>query len=365
MKKTSLRLFATLFLVGVANLFSAFAQNSAVIDPDYYRTKAHPYMIPDLPSGSDFYLAVKTGEPVYITLAEFVKGSVSFYVNNKGLTLSGDTVKMESNGSILVNYRKYSNDIFLNGFSLKVNYQADIIDRTIGSATYGKRPDFIWVNAGGSATVSAGPWMANYKWTDLNSNVSISQGKTDSVKILSQGFYQGWTIDGSGLTSGNTKDTISILEKPTFNPTAKTLSFPTTVNGISYKLMKYSSGSPDSVWTEASSFVGNGAAKSLNLTTGVYKLWVSRATATASYPYGTFSTNIATQLSAVSASDIPYTHVGGRLLFANPVQLQLYNMQGIRLLQQSGTAFALPAGGVFLFVATDNRGRKVCGRVCQ
>lgn len=42
-------------------------------------------------------------------------------------------------------------------FGWQVNFQADIQDQTIGSATYGDYPDFIWVNQGKFFTVGGGP----------------------------------------------------------------------------------------------------------------------------------------------------------------------------------------------------------------
>lgn len=72
------------------------AQTSAIIDYRFYTTKEQPYMIP-MPSGSDFTLIIKTGHPVYISIANMDKGSGwYYYASGNTKTITGDTILIES-----------------------------------------------------------------------------------------------------------------------------------------------------------------------------------------------------------------------------------------------------------------------------
>lgn len=343
---------------------SMFTQTSGPLDYRLYTTKAHPYMIPSLPSGSTFFLIIKTGHPIYVATTSMDKGSGNYYLDGNGTprNISSDTILIEVGdaGTGLINFKV--NNV-AKTLGLWVNYQADVQDQTIGSATYGDYPDFIWVPQGGSAKVSAGKYMGNYKWTNLTTNIAISQGYTDSIKTVYQGVYQGWTIDGSGLTNGNTKDTIVVLEKPTFNPTAKTLNFPTTVSGISYKLLKVSTVSGnDTTWSEAHNVAGDGNARTLNLTDGTYKLTVTRGIYTATYPYGYFRPGITTAVNTSQVATINYRLVGNNLQFDREVHLKFYSLQGQILQQAQGSAFTL-AHQTGIFTATDKNGNTVRGKI--
>jgi hypothetical protein len=359
MQKFSLTM-AVLFVF----ILSITAQSSGPLDYRLYTTKAHPYMIPNLPSGSNFYLLIKTGHPIYVAITNMDSESGDYFKGTApSKTILGDTVLINAGdvGNWLV---QYSSNTIRKSLLLNSNYQTDLQDQTIGSATYGDYPDFIWVPQGESAKVSAGKYMGNYKWTNLTTNTTISQGYTDSLKTVLQGLYQGWTIDGSGLTTGNTKDTIAVLGKPTFNNSAKTLIFPTTLTGITYKLLKVSSISgTDTTWAEAHKFTGDGNLKTITLTDGRYKLTVTRGIYTSTYPYGYFVVGTTTAVAAVQPSALAYTQLGNRLVFNAPVQLQYYNLQGSQLVQAQGLEFAVPACGAVLFVATDAAGNVVKGKV--
>ncbi|MEI6754600.1 MAG: hypothetical protein WCK78_15710 [Paludibacter sp.] len=55
-------------------------QNAATIDPIHYKTAATPFVIPNLPSGSDYYLSIKGGEPIYITIDGIDINSGNFHL---------------------------------------------------------------------------------------------------------------------------------------------------------------------------------------------------------------------------------------------------------------------------------------------
>jgi hypothetical protein len=361
MQKFSLTM-AVLFVF----ILSITAQSSGPLDYRLYTTKAHPYVIPDLPNGSDFYLVIKTGHPMYVVFKGTDKGTATFYHSAPTITLTGDTVLIPNQfvGNVLVNFQKQGAS---QAIGLHVNYQADLQDQTIGSATYGDYPDFIWVPQGGSAKVSAGPWInltgnptSKYSWKNITTNLAIGNGLTDSVRIFNFGLYACATNDGAGWTI----DTISILEKPTLNPTAKTLNFPTTVAGITYKLLKVNAiTGNDTTWTETHNFTGDGNLKTITLTDGKYKLTVTRGIYTSTYPYGYFVVGTTTAVAAVQPSALAYIQHGNRLVFNAPVQLRYYNLQGSQIMQAQGLEFAVPAKGAVLFVATDAAGNVVKGKV--
>ena len=358
---TSTRLF--LFTILLGSSFSyAIGQTSATVDYRLYTTKTHPFMIPNLPSGSEFYLTIKTGHPVYISISGMDAKTGYFHGGVKSNTYSNDTIQLLTGdcGSWIVNYNVSGT---LKAIGLTINYQADLQDQTIGSATYGDYPDFIWVTQGGSANVSAGKYMANYKWTNISTNTSISQGTTDSVKVFLMGTYQGWTIDGSSLTTGNTKDTISIIEKPTFNTTAKTLNFPITLTGITYKLLKVATISgTDTTWTETQNFLGDGNAKNITLTDGKYKLTTTLGIHTAVYPYGYFVVGVTTALVKTKEGKISYRLVDNNLQFDNEVNLKFYSSQGQLLQQEQGSSFKL-CRQTGIFKATDNDGSVLTAKI--
>lgn len=249
--------------------------------------------------------------------------------------------------------------------ALAVNYQADLQDQTIGSATYGDYPDFIWVPQGGSAKVSAGNYMKWYAGINLNTRNIIANSAVDSTITLLFGKYMLATDDGSGMGGSQwSNDTISILEKPTLNPTAKTLSFPTTVTGITYKLLKVNAVTGnDTTWAETHSFTGDGNQKTITLTDGRYKLTVTRGIYTSTYPYGYFMVGTTTAVAAMQSSTLAYVQLGNKLVFNAPVQLRYFNLQGSLLVQAQGLEFALPAKGAVLFVATDAAGNVLKGKV--
>ncbi len=352
----------------IVNLLTTKAQTSVIIDPDNYQTKTSPYMIPNLPSGTEFTLIIKTGQPVYICITGMDKGSGDYYKGTApSKTIIGDTVQLQPGdvGYWLVQYKALGIN---KNLLLNTNYQADIYDRTIGSATYGKRPDFIWVNAGESATVSAGPWIGQlgiYGWND--GTTWTGWGGADSLYTCLKGNYIVWTVDGSGsgVNTGHSQDTISILEKPTFNTTTKTLNFPTTTTGVTYKLVKVGSiAGTDTTWTESQNFVGDGNSKNITLTEGKYKLTTTRGIHTAVYPYGYFEVSVTTALDKTKQQNINYRLVNNKLQFDNEVNLKFYSLQGQLLQQGNGSSFKLvrQAG---IFTATDKNGNTLTIKVLQ
>lgn len=80
------------------------------------------------------------------------------------------------------------------------------------------------------------------------------------------------------MPNGLTRDTISVIERPTANSSARTLNFAATVSGVIYKVYKFqpaAAGAPmskapsesqaDSAWVEVPSlsFVGDGNPRSV------------------------------------------------------------------------------------------------------
>lgn len=352
------------------SLLTTKAQYSVVIDPDNYKTKEQPFIISNWVNGDEIYLAIKTGEPVWLSYDGVDKGSLVLYLSSPTRTYTGDTIQIlcSSVGSALVIFNQKG---VTRSVGLTINYQADIFDRTIGSATYGKRPDFIWVNAGESATVSAGPWMnpnnntqAGYAWKNSAGEI-IRWGYTDSLYVSNSGILISTTGDGSGSgpNNGVSSDTISILEKPTFNATAKTLNFPTTTTGVTYKLLKVGNiAGTDTTWSETQNFVGDGNTKEITFTEGKYKLTTTRGIHTAVYPYGYFEISVTTVLDKTKQENINYRLVDNKLQFDNEVNFKFYTLQGQLLQQENGRSFIL-IRQTGIFTATDKNGNTLTAKI--
>ena len=352
------------------SLLTTKAQTSVVIDPDNY-SFTNPYIVPNLPNLSTFYLVIKTGKPVYVTISGMDNGS-TYYLK------TGSTNQINNLQNNIISITECNTWIWqytVNGVSnsivIIVNYQADIFDRTVGSATYGKRPDFIWVNQGESATVNAGAWIhpngSNLEsgcfWLNMDESI-ISSGYTDSIKSFFKGTYALKTVDGSGIyPNGVTRDTISILEKPTFNNTTKTLNFSTTTTGITYKLLKagFISGT-DTTWTETENFVGDGNAKNIALTDGKYKLTTTFGIHTSVYPYGYFIVGVTTGLDNTKQENINYRLFDNKLQFDKEVNLKFYSLQGQLLQQENGSSFKLVRQSG-IFKATDKNGNTLTAKI--
>jgi hypothetical protein len=373
MKNNYISVRLLVFTALLTSLFySANAQN-AIIDYRLYTTKTHPFMIPNLLNASDYYLSIKTGHPIYVSFSGTDKGTNIYYkLTSPGKTIIGDTVLIDSGdvGNWLINFNKLG---VAEAISFHTNYQVDLQDQTIGSATYGDYPDFIWVSQGESATVNAGKYMnptgsstkSYYWWYNFDSSVEISANFTDSIHTFNYGTYISQTKDGSGVYPNSlTRDTISILEKPALNTTAKTLNFPTTTAGITYKLLKIGSISgTDTTWTETANYVGDGNIKSFTLTDGKYKLTTTRGIHTAVYPFSYFVVGVTTAIDKIKEENINYRLVDNKLQFDNEVQLKLYNLQGRKIQETTGKEFILADKTVYLFVVTDKDGNKLTGKL--
>jgi hypothetical protein len=354
MKKlfASIRLFLVTILLG-STIFNAMGQTSATIDPRNY-SFANPYMIPNLPSTSDFNLTIKTGKPTYVKIAGVQV--YTFMTNSDGYTIIANDLKIliDKTGHWIIEHDYIAT-------LLNVTYQADLQDQTIGSTTYGDYPDFIWVPQSNSAAVSAGKYMAYYRWRNMDESL-ISRSAVDSLKTLQIGSYISQQTDGTGLL---TRDTISILEKPTLNNPTKTLNFPTTTTGITYKLLKVGSISgTDTTWTETQNFTGDGNANNITLTDGKYKLTTTLGNHTAVYPYGYFVVGVTTAIDKTKEESVNYRLADNKLLFDNEVYLKFYSLQGQLLQQGQGNSFKLcrQAG---IFKATDKNGNVLTAKIIQ
>lgn len=209
------------------------------------------------------------------------------------------------------------------------------------------------MNPTGSSTKSY------YWWYNFDSSIEISSSTTDSIKAFNYGTYISQTKDGSGIYPNSlTRDTISILEKPTFNNSAKTLNFPTTTAGVTYKLLKVGSISgKDTTWIETENYVGDGNTKSFTLTDGKYKLTTMFGIHTAVYPYGYFAVGVTTGLDKTKEENINYRLVDNKLHFDYEVNLKFYSLEGQLLQQGQGSSLRLcrQAG---IFKATDRNGQR-------
>ena len=244
----------------------------------------------------------------------------------------------------------------------QVNFCTDLQDQTIGSATYGDYPNFIWVSQGGTAYVSAGKQLGVYGWFDMSEN-TLTNNYSDSTKTFTFGTYISRTLDKAANSGSESRDTISILEKPTFNSTAKTLNFPTTTAGITYKLLKVGSiNGTDTTWTEAQNFVGDGNAKNITLTDGKYKLTTTLGIHTTVYPYGYFVVGVTTALDKTKEENINYRLTDNNLQFDNEVNLKFYSLQGQLLQQEHGSSFKL-CRQMGIFKATDKNGNVLAAKI--
>lgn len=357
----SLRVF--LFAILLTNLFSMVNAQTATIDFRLYTAKTHPFMIPNLPDASEFYLVVKTGNPIYLAITGMDKGTGEYYRGTApSRVITGDTILLDfpSPGNWLINYKE--NNV-VRAIGLHLTSQADLQDQTVGSVSFGNYPDFIWVQQGGSATVNEGKNFGYYRWRNLDESI-ITLGYTDSIKTVSFGNYICEARDLSGiLPNGLTRDTISILENPTLNNTTKTLNFPTTAAGITYKLLKVGSiNGTDTTWTETQNFVGDGNIKNITLTDGKYKLTTTLGIHTSVYPYGYFVVSTTTAVEKTKEENINYRLVDNKLLFDNEVNLKIYSLQGQLLQQGQGSSFKLSrqAG---IFKATDKNGNLLTAKI--
>ena len=359
----SLFIFAFLTI----SLLTTKAQNSVVIDPDDY-SLANPFVIPSLPNGNVMNIIIKTGKPIHSIIDLADNNSLRIFTPDGRSLLNVSEIVINFPGLWTLTYKQNGAE---RATGIQINYQADIFDRTIGSATYGKRPDFIWVNAGESATVSAGPWMnpnnntqAGYAWKNSAGEI-IRWGYTDSLYVSNSGILISTTGDGSGSgpNNGVSSDTISILEKPTFNATAKTLNFPTTTTGVTYKLLKVGNiAGTDTTWSETQNFVGDGNTKEITFTEGKYKLTTTRGIHTAVYPYGYFEISVTTVLDKTKQENINYRLVDNKLQFDNEVNFKFYTLQGQLLQQENGRSFIL-IRQTGIFTATDKNGNTLTAKI--
>jgi hypothetical protein len=70
-------------------------QNSATIDPIHYKTAATPFVIPKLPSGSEYYLSIKGGEEIYITIDGMDANTGNYYkATSPTKTVTGNTIQI-------------------------------------------------------------------------------------------------------------------------------------------------------------------------------------------------------------------------------------------------------------------------------
>lgn len=355
---TSFRPFLFTILLG-STITNIFAQTSATIEPRNY-SQAKPFVIPSLANGSVYNLTIKTGKPVptVIDLADI--NSMRHGTPDGRNLLDISSFIIDVPGTWGLTWYQNGNE---RSIACIVNYQADLQDQTIGSATYGDYPDFIWVAQGGSAAVSAGKYMAAYAWRYLdNTKYQFTGGAqyTDSLKTLGINTYFVVVVDAN---TNLTKDTISILEKPTFNNSAKTLNFPSTTAGITYKLLKVGSISgTDTTWTETQNFVGDGNAKDITFTDGKYKLTTTLGIHTAVYPYGYFVVGVTTAIDKTKEENIHYRLVDNNLQFDNEVNLEFYSLQGQLLQQEQGSSFKL-CSQAGIFKATDKNGNVLTAKI--
>ncbi|MGC3978669.1 MAG: hypothetical protein QM751_10845 [Paludibacteraceae bacterium] len=342
----------------IISLSTIEAQTLVVVDPDNYKTESTPFVVPSLQSGSTLNLIIKRGESIFITFSGIDPNSGVFYRNKATSRTEIGTVlqlKVGDSGGWLINYTVLGNSITI---GLDVNYQTDIFDRTIGSSTFGKLPDFIWVNAGGNAKVSGGPNFGYYKWKSIN-DASFVGDYADSTRLYNQGIYVGRLNDIANWTN----DTITILEKPTLNNTTKTLNFPTTTVGITYKLLNASNiNGTDTTWTDTQSFVGDGNAKNITLTDGKYKLTTTFGIHTAVYPYGYFLVGITTAIDKTNEENINYRLVDNNLQFDNEVNMKFFSLQGQLLQQGEGQSFHLNKQ-TGIIKATDKNGNALTVKI--
>lgn len=355
---TSFRLFLFMILLGSA-IFSTYGQTTLTVDPRNY-SLANPYTFPNYPDRTTVYFIIKTGKPIYITFTGVVSG-YQLVRDQDGRSSYPIQNNVELTNPGTWNFEYKYNGTTVKATTLQVSYQADLQDQTIGSATFGDYPDFIWVTQGGSATVNEGKYFNDgyYGWQFMNESW-ISQGYTDSIKAFSYGSYISLTSDNKGNIS---KDTVSILERPTFNSTAKTLNFPTTTTGIIYKLLKVGSISgTDTIWTEAQNFVGDGNLKSLSLADGKHRLTTTFGIHTSVYPYGYFVVGLTTALDKTIEENINYRLVDNKLQFDNEVNLKFYSLQGQLIQQEQGSSFKL-CRQVGIFKATDKNGNVLTAKI--
>ena len=262
-RANKIKTLATAALLAVTGAVSA--QNAATIDPKYY-SMSNPYIVPNLADRSTMNIAIKAGEIVPITIDGMDPGSSSIIRDpNSNNIPFNDIIKINKPWT---RTRQYKSNWITKATTINVNYQADIYDRTAWSNTLNKRPDVSRVNAGEQAKLSAGPNMKRYARKNIETWSIIGNTAIDSVKNVSRGTFITNTQDGSWNAATQwSKDTISVLEKPTI--TKNTAAFPSTGQGVTYRFLKYDpSGSihvADSTWTEVTSFVGDGNAKSVTL----------------------------------------------------------------------------------------------------
>jgi len=364
------RLMGALAITTAMAATEATAQNAATIDPSHYKTPQTAFVIPNLPSWSDYYLSIKAGESIYLTIDGADANSLICYLSAPTRVRSWNPIKLEvwDVGNILVNYTQ----AWVNKATwLHVNYQADIYDRTPGSTTQNQRPETVWVGAGQNAVLSAGPNMNPtgsttswaYSWKNITTWAILSDvntAYTDSIKTLPRGTYRVITNDGTGT---RTADTIAVLEKPNLDNATRTLNFPSTTAGVLYKVYKAGAWN---TWTEIPglAFTGDGNTRAVILDAAnvgnkdVIKLGVQRTAAT---PVETnlpaIQADFTTDVVAVVPETVQFTQQNRELFRDKPVPSILYSIDGREIGTGISNHVTIPAevpAGICIVRYTEN-----------
>ena len=343
----------------------AKAQNSATINPDYYSI-SNPFVVPNLPNQSNINIRIKTWKATPITMDDLASGQSIQIQNPHWVIANNDIITLNEPG---VRSRRYKNKNWVTKIiDIDVSYQADIFDRTENSLTENLRPEIIRVDADQQAELSAGEKMKYYKRKAINDANFETWSATDSIKIKSKGQRVVRTNDWSWIGLLNrSNDTIAVLQKPTIDKTSKTYKFPTTENGITYRLYKYDlNGSKtiaDSTRTMVESFVWDGNPHTTTTPLSdkaIYRVSAQRTAATDEDTHlPSFITNFGTGIEDISFITQPFKIVHRHVILLHETPYELYSLTWSKLMAGKAAQFNAPAqAGVYLLII-ENKAYKI------
>ncbi len=259
-KANLIKTLATAWLITVA--WAINGQNSRVAEPQYYKTPQTALAIPQV---SEYYLYVKWGESMYITIAGMDANSWDFFKwTSPQREVNTNTLQLipTDPGNRLV---KYNSGWVAKSMTLHIDWNARLYANNKPAET----------TRGNKA--SAGPNMASYKWAQLGNSFPFVGSASDSIKTGQIGETRMVrTNDGNGYS---TNDTITFQGNAVIDGKNKLINIPSIV------WEKYIIAEPGTInWTDTTwtpvpglQYNGNGSTISIQVPNrGKYNIWTQR-----------------------------------------------------------------------------------------
>ncbi|MBU0488825.1 MAG: T9SS type A sorting domain-containing protein [Bacteroidetes bacterium] len=207
-----------------------FAQHDTILAPGTHFT------FPVLPDASSYYIGVKNGIPanneIWLKLPDYQSGTVGWTFPGGSNDFS-DSTHTHLPGHHNVAFKKNNN--VTTYLDIYIRYFVDIIDSTIGSATYGLMPDTVWINPGDSAILSVGTGFKWYWWGIVGQSGYLWDNQLLNSITVPAGVYK---IQGKDNDDYFSYDTIVVASICTTTSSSQTFTecsgFSVTVGSHTY-----------------------------------------------------------------------------------------------------------------------------------